>query len=211
MKTSDSITKISAALLKAQQAITFAPKDSDNPYFSSKYADLPTVIDAVKPALDANGIVFLQAVASAPAGFVAVTTRLLHESGEWLEETAQEPLAKNDPQGFGSAVTYLRRYALASFVGLYQDDDDANAATFGQSKPASSSAKPATPTTQAPKTPAVSADRAKELVTKGSAIAPLGMQAYEKFFVALTPAEKKALVDGGDHTKFKEIAGKVKA
>jgi hypothetical protein len=129
MKTSESISKITAALLKAQKAITFAAKDATNPHFKSKYADLPTVIDAVKPALNDNGIVFLQTPTPSEPGTLALTTRLLHESGEWIEDTAITPLQKSDPQGYGSAITYLRRYSLASAVGLYQDDDDGNAAS----------------------------------------------------------------------------------
>lgn len=128
MNTSDSISKISQALLKAQKAITFAVKDSVNPHLKSRYADLPTVIDAIKPALNESGIVFVQAPEPAQPGFLALTTRLLHESGEWIESTAVMPLPKQDPQGYGSAITYLRRYSLAAAVGLYQDDDDGNEA-----------------------------------------------------------------------------------
>jgi len=129
MKTSDSLVKIAPALLKAQTAITFAVKDAKNPHFKSTYADLPSVIDAVKPALNAAGIVFVQTFSPSVAGFIAVTTRLLHESGEWVEDTSTIPLPKSDPQGYGSAATYGRRYALAAITGLYQDDDDGHAAS----------------------------------------------------------------------------------
>lgn len=128
MRTSESIGKLAPALLKAQKAITFAAKDATNPHFKSKYADLPAVIDAIKPALNEAGIVFIQTGSPSDAGILAMTTRLLHESGEWLEDTATCPLPKNDPQGYGSASTYLRRYGLASAVGLYQDDDDGQGA-----------------------------------------------------------------------------------
>lgn len=133
MQTSDSIINLSKALLAAQKAITFAAKDATNPHFKSKYADLPTVIDAIKPALNAAGIVFMQMPAPSESGCIALTTRLMHESGEWIESTATCPLQKQDPQGYGSANTYLRRYALAAAVGLYQDDDDGNAASDGKS------------------------------------------------------------------------------
>ncbi len=128
MKTSETITKIAPALLKAQIAITFAVKNENNPFFKSKYADLPTVIDAVKPALNDAGIVFLQTPSPSDDGKVYLTTRLLHESGEWIEDVAVSPIIKQDPQGLGSAITYLRRYSLASIIGLYQDDDDGNRA-----------------------------------------------------------------------------------
>jgi len=133
MNTSESIGKIAPALLKAQKAITFAVKDAKNPHFKSTYADLGSVIDACKPALNEAGIAFMQMPAPSETGTIALTTRLVHESGEWIESTATCPLPKNDPQGYGSANTYLRRYALAAAVGLYQDDDDGNAASRGRS------------------------------------------------------------------------------
>jgi len=134
MKTSDSIGKIAPALLTAQKAITFAVKDATNPHFRSKYADLPAVIDAVKEPLNEAGIVFLQSLSPSESGSIAITTRLLHTSGEWMEDTAIIPLPKNDPQGYGSAASYGRRYSLASITGLYQDDDDGNAAMPAKKK-----------------------------------------------------------------------------
>lgn len=129
MKTSESLAHIAPALLKAQKAIGFAVKDANNPFFKSKYADLPTVIDAVKSHLNDNGIVFLQTATDSDINTLSLVTRLLHESGEWIEDTATATLAKNDPQGYGSAITYLRRYSLSAITGLYQDDDDGNAAS----------------------------------------------------------------------------------
>lgn len=129
MNTSESIAKIAPALLKAQKAITFATKDATNPHYKSKYADLPAVIDACKKALNDAGIVFMQFPAPSEPGTLAMATRLLHESGEWIEGMATCPLPKSDPQGYGSACTYVRRYSLAAAVGLYQDDDDGQAAT----------------------------------------------------------------------------------
>ena len=130
MKTSDSITKIAPALVASQEEIRFAIKDSTNPHFKSRYADLGSVIDAVKKALNDNGIAFIQTPTESQSGTLALTTRLIHNSGEWIEDTAICPLQKNDPQGYGSALTYLRRYSLASITGLYQDDDDGNAASM---------------------------------------------------------------------------------
>jgi len=127
MKTSDSIKAIAPALLKAQEKITFASKDATNPHFKSKYADLPAVIDAVKPALNSENIVFLQSCSPSDDNKLHLTTRLIHSSGEWIEDTAVCPLPKQDPQGYGSAITYLRRYSLAALAGLYQSDDDGEA------------------------------------------------------------------------------------
>lgn len=139
MKTSDSIAKIAPALLAAQKAITFAAKNNVNPHFRNSYADLPSVIDAIKSALNENGIAFLQTGTPSADNCLHLTTRLLHESGEWIEDTAQCPLPKADPQGFGSAMTYLRRYSLSAICGLYQEDDDGEGA------------KPSTKTEAAPR------------------------------------------------------------
>ena len=128
MKTSEQIDKIAPALIAAQAKITFATKDATNPHFKNRYADLPAVIDAVKPALNAAGIAFLQSPSPSDDGKLHLTTRLIHTSGQWIEDCAVCPLPKADPQGFGSAMTYLRRYSLASICGLYQDDDDGEGA-----------------------------------------------------------------------------------
>jgi hypothetical protein len=140
MKTSESIDKLASALLKAQQAIRFAAKDSKNPHFKNSYADLESVIDAIKAPLNDNGIVFLQLPSPSDDGKLHLTTRLMHESGQWMEDTAVAPLPKQDPQGFGSTLTYLRRYSLSAVTGLYQADDDGNAGSGVGDRP---TAKPA--------------------------------------------------------------------
>lgn len=124
MNTSDSIGKLATALLHAQKAITFAAKDSKNPAFKSTYANLESVIEAVKGPLNDAGIVFVQTFSPSQPGFLNLTTRLLHESGEWIQDEMTVPLQKQDAQGYGSAATYSRRYALAAITGLYQADDD---------------------------------------------------------------------------------------
>ncbi len=136
MKHSDSIKAIAPALLAAQKAIAFAKKDATNPHFKNKYADLPAVIEAIKPALNDAGISYIQTPAPSDDGKLHLTTTLLHESGEWIADTLVMPLPKQDPQGYGSAITYARRYALAAITGLYQDDDDGNAASGNRGAPA---------------------------------------------------------------------------
>ncbi|MBN8173519.1 ERF family protein [Burkholderia multivorans] len=143
MKTSDSISKIAAALLAAQKEITFASKDATNPHFKNKYADLGSVVEAVKPALNEAGIVYIQTASPSDDGKLHLTTRLMHESGEWIEDTLVMPLPKPDPQGFGSAMTYARRYALAAITGVYQDDDDGNAASRSSGNAAPADDNPA--------------------------------------------------------------------
>jgi len=127
MKTSDSITKIAAALAKAMPAIQNATKDAKNPHYKSSYASLAAVLDATKPVLAEHDIVVIQAAGW--DGNCTLTTRLLHVSGEWIEATAGSPVAKMDPQGVGSAITYLRRYQLAAMCGITQEDDDGNVAS----------------------------------------------------------------------------------
>lgn len=128
MKTSESIVTLSPALLKAQKTITFAAKQAENPHFKNKYANLESVIDAIKPALNENGILFIQTFSPSSTGFLNLTTRLQHECGEWLQDEMTVPLQKNDAQGYGSAATYARRYSLAAICGLYQADDDGHEA-----------------------------------------------------------------------------------
>ena len=125
MKKSESIVKISVALLKAQKNIKSVTKDASNPFFKSKYADLASVINACKEELNAEGITFLQ-----PVDEMFVNTILLHESGEYLSSlTPIVCKSANNPQDLGSAITYARRYALQSFIGLPAVDDDGERAT----------------------------------------------------------------------------------
>jgi hypothetical protein len=126
---SESIAAISAALAKTQGSLAGAKKDSTNPHFKSKYADLASVWDACREQLAANEIAVVQAPGEAAEGVVEMTTMLCHSSGEYFSEKLTIPLAKVDAQGYGSAVTYARRYALAAMVGIAPEDDDGNAAT----------------------------------------------------------------------------------
>lgn len=136
MKTSDTITKIADALVKAQAAMKPAIKDSRNPHFNSRYADLASVWDAIREPLTSNGLSVIQMVGSNELEKTTLTTRVTHVSGEWIESTWQIPVGKQDPQGLGSAISYARRYALASAIGVVQDDDDGNAAMPRQTQQA---------------------------------------------------------------------------
>lgn len=134
MKHSDSITKIIPALLTAQKAIKHAVKDALNPHLKTMYADLPSVIDAIKEHLNNAGIVYLQTPGETANNYLFLTTTLFHESGEWIQGTMSVPIVKQDPQGFGSSLTYARRYALASITGLKQEDDDGEKAVAKKKK-----------------------------------------------------------------------------
>ena len=132
-KQSDSLDALAAALAKAQGAMENARKDSKNPHFGSKYADLAAVWDAARPALSANGLSVVQTVSTVDGGAaVVVCTTLLHASGQFLRECLQLPVAQRTPQAVGSAITYGRRYALAALVGVAQEDDDGAAGSGHQ-------------------------------------------------------------------------------
>lgn len=118
---------IAAALAKAQAEMGKALKDSDNPHFKSKYADLGSVMDACLPALNKHGIAVIQPFVSGEFGHT-VKTVLIHESGETLECAVPLIFGKNDMQGLGSAMTYARRYGLMAMAGIAPEDDDGNAA-----------------------------------------------------------------------------------
>lgn len=127
MNKSESIAALSAALAKAQAEIENASKSSVNPHFKSKYADLAEVLNTVRPVMSRNGIAIIQ-MPSFDAGIASVETLMTHASGEWISNICSAPVSKNDAQGVGSATTYLRRYSLAAFAGIAQEDDDGNLA-----------------------------------------------------------------------------------
>lgn len=132
---------ISAAFVAAKRQFGPALKDRTNPAFRSKYADLGACLEAVEDALLANGIALYQETFDDTTG-VTVETVLLHESGEALRcGKLHVPASKQDPQGYGSALTYARRYSLMAACGIAPEDDDGNAA----SKPATRQEVPAPP------------------------------------------------------------------
>lgn len=127
MKTSEKIDVISKALLQAQKEIGAAVKGSKNPFYNSNYADFTEVIKAIKEPLNNSGISFLQLVHSNEVDMVE--TILLHESGQFISTETRVYCGKpNDPQAFGTGITYAKRYALQAALGLPTEDDDGNAA-----------------------------------------------------------------------------------
>lgn len=126
--------QIATALVKAQMEMGNAIKDSNNPFFKSKYADLNAIREACMPALNKHGIVVLQPIVHID-GKNFVKTLLLHESGESLESLTEIVYSKEkDAQAQGSGITYARRYGLQSFVNVGADDDDGNKASVPQTK-----------------------------------------------------------------------------
>lgn len=123
---SDSIANLTKALIAAKRNITNPKKAKQNPFFKSKYADLGSAIDASEDALSEQGLVVSQIVEMADANTGVLTTVLIHESGEFIGGSYPLNPVKNDPQGIGSAITYARRYALMSILGMAAEDDDGN-------------------------------------------------------------------------------------
>jgi len=130
MNKSESIANLATALAMAQMNIKGAIKDSNNPFFKSKYADLSSVVEAIRPAFGQCGLSYIQRVEPSDRDEVRVETILLHASGEWLScGVLNLPVSKVDAQGYGSALTYARRYSLAAACGVAPEDDDGNAAS----------------------------------------------------------------------------------
>lgn len=133
MKTSESIINITKALISAQAEMPKAKKDSDNPYFGSKYADLAEIIDISRPILAKHGLAIIQFpstnILADGKTVVVITSRILHESGEWLEDSLSLMPVKSDPQSMGSCISYARRYSWQSICGIAAEDDDSNAAS----------------------------------------------------------------------------------
>ena len=127
--------KVCAAFVKAQREFSPALKTSNNPHFKSTYASLDSCVEAVIDALNANGIALQQFSYERDNG-VAVETIFIHESGEMLKSGILfVPAVKHDAQGYGSALTYARRYSLMAACGIAPEDDDGNAASKPQSAP----------------------------------------------------------------------------
>jgi len=116
-----------AALSKAQGQMSGAVKDSSNPFFKSKYADLHHVWEAVRGPLSSNSLTVLQATNVVNNKLFVVTT-IGHSSGQWMKSITPVKAMKEDPQAMGSAITYARRYSLAAICGIAQMDDDAESA-----------------------------------------------------------------------------------
>ena len=172
MTTSEQINEIAGALAKAQGEMGGAKKDAANPFFKSKYADLASVWDACREPLTKHGLSVVQFPQTEYRGepepyewtskmgekrygvrivcVVSVLTRLTHASGQWMDDVVSTMLPTGDPQAVGSAITYLRRYALQSVAGVAPEDDDAEAA-HGRGDGQQATAKPTGPVATAPK------------------------------------------------------------
>lgn len=123
MERSQEINEIGLALSQAQGEIENATKNATNPHLKSKYADLASVLSEIRPVFAKYGLSILQAP-SFDGVRPNVTTIIIHKSGQWIRSDLSCLSAKNDAQGIGAAITYLRRYSLSAFAGISQEDDD---------------------------------------------------------------------------------------
>jgi hypothetical protein len=132
MQQSNTISELAKALVLFHVKVDTIKKDAKNPFFKSTYASLPNILEGINEPLIESGL----SVSQFPSGENGLTSILIHESGEFISAEYQMRPVKDDPQGRGSCITYQRRYALASILGLNIDeDDDGNTATFGGKNP----------------------------------------------------------------------------
>lgn len=153
-----SLVRFAPAFIKLQAAIDVVKKGDTNPHFKSAFASLPDTIKAVKETLNEHGFSILQ-LPSLSSSYseengqrLQMTTILLHESGEYIQAMASMPLQKSDPQGYGSAITYLRRYAIQSILMMPAVDDDGESAVQTGKSSASKNSEKRTGTSQASST-----------------------------------------------------------
>lgn len=141
------IGKLAEALAKAQGIMKNAPKDKENPFFHSKYADLGSVWDVLREPLSKHGLAVVQLGAGEREDVVTLDTFLIHMSGEWMRGRLSMKPVKNDPQGIGSCMTYARRYALGAICGVATEtDDDGNQSAAPARGKLSSTFQPGDPT-----------------------------------------------------------------
>ncbi len=141
MKASEHLNELATALCKAQGELENVAKDSNNPFFKSKYADLAACIDTVRPHLAANGLSIVQ-VPELTERNVRLVTRVLHNSGQWIEGELESQPKDFGPQAVGSVVTYLRRYMLSAMIGLAAEDDDGESGQGRGAKAATTTEEP---------------------------------------------------------------------
>lgn len=129
MEQSEKIELLATALVTFQAEVKNVTKEGENPFFHSKYATLKNILNTVRPTLTKNGL----ALSQFPTGEDGLTSLLMHESGQWLRSTVTMTPKDKTPQGQGSAITYMRRYAISSILGIAtEDEDDGNQATKGK-------------------------------------------------------------------------------
>jgi hypothetical protein len=198
---------IASALVRAQRGFAPALKTSTNPHFRSKYVDLAGCIEAVVDALNAAGIALIQRTSEDSTG-VTVETVFVHESGEMMEcGKLHVPASKQDAQGYGSALTYARRYSLMAAAGIAPEDDDGNAASKTPAPKVSATKTDLVP----PRRMAIVADVAAAIDERMSANDLIG--AFEEYLGVTDVEEKTALwgmLDSKTRSSIKKHAESLK-
>jgi len=135
---------LSLSLVKFQSQLKPVSKDSENPFFKSRYADLSSILQAVLPILTTNGLAVIQPMRVTEAGITVLVTRIIHESGEFIESEMVLP-NHSDPMKYGALITYYKRYQLQAMLGINTEtDDDANSISqVNNYRPGESGAYPA--------------------------------------------------------------------
>lgn len=200
MKTSDSVVSIAPAVVAAAADLQPVAKDATNPAFRNKYATLDAIMEQVRPVLAAHGLAVLQGVVhpETEGGKVtglAVETRLLHRSGEWISAIVTLPVEKATAQGAGSAISYGRRYGLSALLGLTAEDDDGQAASH-RPAPRATQARPEVIETRREASPDAPAGRMYQQVPATPAAVTLEQAMKFPYPFKKTPAHHgKALGD----------------
>ncbi len=208
MLTSQSLELLATSLALAQGELGDATKSSTNPAFKSKYADLAEVLQTIRPTLAKHGLSFVQGTGYDPTTkHATVTTRLMHKSGEFIEDQLTVKVGKDDAQGLGSAITYGRRYALAAMIGIAQDDDDGNGASTKAPKPSKAESGPAKSADPEPAKDDAKVASLGERFDAAESVADL--QALTKDYAKLTAAEQAELLPKAKAARTRvEQAGK---
>jgi hypothetical protein len=195
VKTSDSIKELATALAKAQGELMGAKKDTANPFFKSKYADLASIVEALKACFPKYGLAYVQTICTSEDG-VGVETILMHASGEWIKgEPFFLPVNKADAQGFGSCATYARRYSLAAISGVAPEDDDGNAAAAAK------------PTTALERIQAAEPGNARKATTDAFDALPVAAQQITREWAVevIAYVESGAVVDAFDFIEMQQL------
>jgi len=184
MRTSDSINELATALSAAQGEMKAAPMTGRNPHLKNKYATLNDIIDTARPVLAKHALAYVQMPTSPDnpeIPMIGLTTRLMHKSGEWLEDEMYFPVdpgsnrAVNPAQVAGSTITYMRRYALAAMLGIVADEDADGEQPQAKPQPAAQPQRQPAPA-QAPPT--------DKLYGDGSFVAPAAVESYDAYLAA---------------------------
>lgn len=195
MQHSESIQNIAVALVAAQALLKAAPKDKENPYFSSKYADLASCMETLREPMHENGLAITQ-LPSMAEGKVLVETVLIHKTGEWISCTLACTPKDEGPQAAGSAITYLRRYGLAVIGLVSEEDDDGNSAEGDRKGKPQTSAAPSQNAGKAPQSQGNS--------TPGKTTPPATKPAQKPAQAPQTPAEAPRFITEGGQKKIND-------